>query len=120
MNKIKILVIEDDPDILDILSYLLTEEGYEVITSADGGIVNEVQVLMPDLVLLDEWLGNEKGSALCVKLKADPLTASIPVVMITALSDINEIVKKAGADGYVKKPFNIDEITTTINKFIRK
>jgi DNA-binding response OmpR family regulator len=113
------MVIEDDPDILDILEYVLRSDGHEVISSPDGAILADVEEKKPGIIFMDEWLENEKGSELCLLLKENPVTASIPVIIISALSSIENVVKTARADGFIKKPFDIDELNPIINRFIQ-
>ncbi len=113
MSK-KILVIEDDKDIRDTIVYVLEEEGYEVIASEDAKILKKLNVLSPDLILLDNWLTDWKsdanGQQLSKGLKDDPATNHIPVVIISAVSNLKEIAEAGLANGYLKKPFDLTEL----------
>jgi DNA-binding response OmpR family regulator len=117
----KILVIEDDEDIQNVLVYILQEDGHEVISSLNVLTLAEVEAMSPDIILLDQWLRkNEKGSAWCKKLKANLPTVSIPVLMLSAFTPIEQVVLEACADGYIKKPFDINELCLQINKTLEE
>lgn len=114
---LKIVVIEDDAEILYIVYLLLTEEGHEVIHASDLEITKDIVTLQPDLILLDELLGNEKGSDACKMLKANKETSQIPIVMMSALLGIESKAAEAGADGYLRKPFDRDELNELVNRW---
>ena len=108
MSK-RVVVVEDDLDILELITYNLEREGYEVIgttTGEDG--VEAARSRKPDLILLDLMLPGIDGLEVCRRLKADPDTAHIPVVMVTAKGEETDIVTgfELGADDYVIKPFS--------------
>src|ERR1035437_9090057 len=109
----KILVIEDDKDIRDIIIFILEEEGYEVIASEDSRILKSVLDFSPYLVLIDNWLTEWKtdatGAQLCRELKSNKATSHIPVIIMSAVSNIKEIAEAGLADAYLKKPFDVDE-----------
>ena len=120
----KVLVIEDDKDIRDTIVYVLEEQGYEVTSSEDSKILKSLDSIKPDLILLDNWLTEWKsdanGQQISKQLKTDPATKHIPIVMISAVSNIQEIAEAAHADDYLKKPFNLDEIVAIAKKFTEK
>ena len=120
----KVLVIEDDKDIRDTIVYVLEEQGYEVTSSEDSKILKSLDSIKPDLILLDNWLTEWKsdanGQQISKQLKTDPATSHIPIVMISAVSNIQEIAEAAHADDYLKKPFNLDEIVAIAKKFTEK
>ena len=117
----KILVIEDDKDIRDTIVYVLEEEHYEVIASEDAKILKRISEFNPDLILLDNWLTDWKsdanGQQLSKGLKSDPATSHIPVVIISAVSNIKEIAEAGHADGYIRKPFDLTELIDIVKKF---
>ena len=115
----KIMVIEDDQDILDIITYVLTEQGYEVIAYTQSPALAEIERLQPGLILLDEWLGKLKGSNFCRQLKANSSTCHIPILMLSALNSIESIAFEAGANGYIKKPFDIEKLYDMISAFVK-
>lgn len=109
----KILIVDDDPDILEVTSMILETKGYEVSTSGDGNNITEV---MPDLLLLDIWMSGKYGSDICRELKASEKTRQIKIIMISANRDIAEIASECGADGYISKPFKMKDIVVEIQK----
>ncbi|MGN6180747.1 MAG: response regulator [Mucilaginibacter sp.] len=119
----KILVIEDDKDIRDTIVYILEEENYEVISSEDSKILKSIEQIKPDLILLDNWLTDWKsdanGQQLSKSLKSDPATSHIPIIIISAVSNIKEIADAGNADGYLRKPFDLTELTAIVNKHIK-
>ena len=118
----KILVIEDDKDIRDTIVYILEEEGYEVISSGDSKILRKVTEHNPHLILMDNWLTEWKsdanGQQLSKELKTDPKTKHIPVIIISAVSNIKEIAEEGLADSYLQKPFDMAELAALVKKFI--
>jgi adenylate cyclase len=109
----RVVVADDDPDIVDILTFNLTTAGYEVTSAADGVEALElVRASMPDLVVLDIMMPRMDGLAALAALKADEATKEIPVVMLTAkTSDTDQWAGwEAGADYYITKPFDLDEL----------
>jgi two-component system alkaline phosphatase synthesis response regulator PhoP len=123
MAKTKILVIDDENDIVDTVSFMLRSRGYDVITATDGGEgMTKAMLEHPDLVLLDIIMPVMDGFEVCLKLKKDKQTSRLPIIMFTARGD-NEAVVKAknvGADDYIVKPFNLPTLVTKINKLITK
>ena len=118
----KILVIEDDKDIRDTIVYILEEEDYEIIASEDSKILKSIGTYKPDLVLLDNWLTDWKsdanGQQLSKELKTNPATQHIPVIIISAVSNIKEIAEAGMADGYLRKPFDLGELVDIVKKHI--
>ena len=119
----KILVIEDDKDIRDTIVYILEEEKYEVLSSGDSKILKYLHVHQPDLILMDNWLTEWKsdanGQQLSKALKTDEATKHIPIVIISAVSNIKEIAYEGLADAYLKKPFDIAELVAVVEKFLK-
>ncbi|WP_183580814.1 response regulator [Mucilaginibacter sp. X5P1] len=120
----KILVIEDDKDIRDTIVYILEEEQYEVISSEDSKILKSIDSIKPDLVLLDNWLTDWKsdanGQQLSKELKTNPATSHIPVIIISAVSNIKEIAEAGLANGYLRKPFDLTELVGIVKKHLDK
>ncbi|HTD99135.1 MAG TPA: response regulator [Mucilaginibacter sp.] len=111
----KILVIEDNLDLKEILDYILKDDGHEVIPCSDGSSLNSLDIIKPDLILMDEILAGSRGSALCRRLKKDEATMHIPVILISAMPNLKEIAAECGADAYIEKPFSIDTLVEIIN-----
>jgi two-component system, OmpR family, phosphate regulon response regulator PhoB len=119
----KILVIEDDKDIRDTIVFILEEENYEVISSGDSKILKNITELNPDLILMDNWLTEWKsdanGQQLSKMLKSNAATSHIPVIIISAVSNIKEIAEEGLADTYLKKPFDMTELVAVVKKHIK-
>jgi DNA-binding response OmpR family regulator len=109
LMKKKILVVDDEKDIVDILKYNLERENeFEVITASNGKEALEAAQSLPDLILLDIMMPELNGFEVCKRLKNDKLTSGIPVIFLTAKeNEIDEILGlEIGADDYLPKPFN--------------
>ena len=119
----KILVIEDDKDIRDTIVYVLEEQKYEVTSSEDSKILRYIDEIKPDIILLDNWLTEWKsdatGQELSKGLKSNPATSHIPVIIISAVRDIKEIAEAGLADGYLKKPFDLNELLAIVQKYLK-
>ena len=119
----KILVIEDDKDIRDTIQYALEQEGYDVVASEDSKVLKQFERIAPDMVLLDNWLTEWKsdanGQQISWNLKTNPATKHIPVVIISAVSNIKEIAEAGLANGYLRKPFDLDELLALVKKHVK-
>lgn len=113
---LKLLVIEDDEGVRWMLELLLNYNGHEVIFAKNGSVLEELTLMKPDMIFLDEWLCLEKGSDLCRKLKGNPDTVHIPVILISAMMSLEGFSKQAGADGYIRKPFDLEELNGVISR----
>lgn len=114
----RVLVVDDDHGILEALSILLEEAGYTVKTTPDGSKVPvEIHSFSPDVILLDIWMSGQNGHDICKNLKSTDTTKRIPVIMISANRDMEKISKACGADDYVAKPFEIDELLNKVAKY---
>ncbi|HVS94365.1 MAG TPA: response regulator [Mucilaginibacter sp.] len=113
----KVLVVEDNPDIKELLDYILQDEGHEVVACADGSSVNVIDRILPDLILMDELLSGVRGSTLIKKLKANPASQHVPVILLSAMPNIQDIASECGADAWLEKPFNIDSLTEAVKNF---
>jgi DNA-binding response OmpR family regulator len=122
MAKKKILVVEDDRDIRETVTFALQDEGYEVISSETSRILKQLDQYNPDLILLDNWLtewsSDANGQQLSRELKTDPKTSHIPVIIVSAVSNIAEIAEAGLSDGYLKKPFDLIELSEIVKKHI--
>ena len=119
----KVIVIEDEADILEVIEYNLAREGYRVLSARDGEEgLRLVKREMPDLVLLDLMLPGLDGIEVCRKLKEDPITRSIPIIMVTAKGEESDIVLGLGigADDYVTKPFSPKELMGRSKAVLRR
>jgi DNA-binding response OmpR family regulator len=106
--KKKILIVDDDPDILDALNLTFTFSNFETQTTTRGEEVPDlVENVHPQVIILDIMLSGIDGTDICKKLKSNELTKNIPVIMISAHPDGATSSLNAGADGFVAKPFDI-------------
>jgi DNA-binding response OmpR family regulator len=114
----KILVIDDDSDILEILGLLLTGEGYEIRTLIHGDFVFEsIKDFQPDLILLDVMLADMDGRTICKDIKKNKLTYSIPVILISGTHDLKHLLNLPGApNDFIAKPFDIAILLDGIEK----
>jgi len=115
----KVLVVDDEPDLLKLLAFLLRHEGYEVISARDGmGALEAAQRERPDLILLDVVLPDMDGREVCRRLRNSPATAGTPIWMVSARTQNADIEQslQAGADKHVAKPFKPRDITASIRK----
>ena len=121
--KAKILVIDDEIDILDLLEMLLTTEGYEVFQASNGvdGLLY-ADIHQPDLILLDLMMPGMDGYAVISSLKDKPSVANIPVIMLTAMAQAKEKIKglTAGAEDYITKPFDTKELILRIESVLNR
>ncbi|MBM7563654.1 response regulator transcription factor [Paenibacillus sacheonensis] len=120
MDKTKILIIEDETAIADLLAYGLTKEGFETRTAANGAEgLAELERFRPDMLLLDWMLPDQSGLDICKKVTAND---NIPILMITARSDITDKILglEFGADDYVTKPFDLREVVARIRTILRR
>ncbi len=106
----RILAVDDDKDILDVIQIILEDSGYEVNTLSDGlQLQKAIKEHAPDLILLDIMLGNVDGRDLCKNVKARSETHSIPVIMISASHNLSDVLKQDCApDDFIAKPFDIN------------
>jgi len=117
---VKIVVIEDNPDINDIVNYILSDEGHEVFSAEDGSILDRFEEIMPDLVLMDELLPGKRGSELCKIVKSNDRIKHIPVVLVSTMPHLDKLAEKCGADGHLEKPFNISALSELIRGYAKK
>jgi DNA-binding response OmpR family regulator len=116
----RILVVDDDPDILDALQLLLEFAGYEVKTTEKGEYAENLRDTnggLPDLIILDVLLSGKDGRLICQKLKSQEETKLIPIIMISAHPGAKQSVSAVGADDFVAKPFDADELLDTVAKY---
>ena len=113
--KKKIFVMENDPAILEIVTSLLVDEGYEVkALITEDGIFEEIEDFKPHVILLDVVRPTEQGTIVCRKLKEDKRTKHIPVIVLSTHSKIAETVKNVCADEVIPKPFDIFDLLNSI------
>ncbi len=120
MNKTKILIIEDEEAIADLLAYGLKREGFETRTAGSGEEgLREVEAFRPDLLVLDWMLPDRSGLDICKQVTAQ---YNLPILMLTARSDITDKIRglEVGADDYITKPFDLREVVVRIRTILRR
>ncbi len=123
MAKKRILIVDDDPDILDVLRLTIPEKEYAVIEAKDGQeALNKIYERPPDLIILDYILPKMDGREVCQRLKKDVLLRHLPIIMLTGKGEVKDKVQglDAGVDDYVVKPFEPEELLARIRMILRR
>jgi CheY-like chemotaxis protein len=116
-----IFVLDDDPSIVEVTQIILEECGYDVLVGqTESELYETLQRVTPDLILMDVWLSQTDGNQITRKLKSQESTASIPVILFSALNEIESITQKAGADGFLRKPYELDDLLAIVRKHTEK
>ena len=122
-RPLKVLIVDDEEDVRGNLGEFLGEQGYAVVDAGDGEeALAKAFTEKPDLILLDLRLPKVDGYQVCQTLKGNPITAVIPIIMITALNATPQKIKgmEFGADDYVEKPFDLEELAARIKMVMRR
>jgi len=117
---IKVCIVEDDESIQDVLRIILRRAGYEATIYSSGKPIMDHTYSPPDVFLIDKQLPGVDGVAVCRYLKGDQETKDIPVIMMSAYPNVEELSSLAGADGFIEKPFRIEYLLGTINKYAQR
>ena len=123
LDSKNILVVEDDLDIRELISFNLAKEGHQVFEANDGEVgIDKARNNNPDLILLDLMLPGIQGLDVCRIIKSDQETKEIPIIMVTALGQEEDIVKglETGADDYITKPFSIKVLIARVNAVLKR
>jgi len=121
--KQKILVVDDEPEAVELVEFNLKQAGYEVVTAADGAeALKKTRALLPSLIVLDLMLPEMDGLEVCKMLRRDPATAAVPIVMLTAkAAEIDRVLGlELGADDYLTKPFSPRELVLRVKKLLTR
>ena len=119
----KILIADDEPDILEILSFNLSAEGYEIITAKNGDeALDKAKQHMPDLIILDVMMPGKNGIEVCNILRSQPIFNTTLIIFLTAMADESAEIKglETGADDYITKPVSPKILTSKVNAFFRR
>jgi len=116
--KKKVVVVEDDESIRDILQIILEREGYSTINCRDGNGIFRGTVEVPDLYMIDRQLSGADGLEICKYLKQNEPTSQVPIIVLSATPGIENIAKNAGADAFIEKPFSKKLLVETIGNII--
>jgi DNA-binding response OmpR family regulator len=118
-NEKKIIIFDDDEDILSICSFILEEQGWNVNAFADcNDIIEKVSAILPDVILMDNWIPDDGGIIASQKLKQNESLKGIPIIYFSANSDIELLANHAGAETYLAKPFDLEELERVINSVL--
>ncbi|AZA89783.1 DNA-binding response regulator mtrA [Chryseobacterium nakagawai] len=121
MSKKKILIFDDDTAILEVITIIFEENGYDVkISETSHDIIEKVADYEPDVILMDNWIPKIGGVEATKLLKSKEAFRHIPVIYVTANNDIVALAAEAQADDYVSKPFNLDDLETMVAKHIKE
>lgn len=117
MSK-KILVVDDDQAILEVIQIILSDKGYDIAVAADSAEIDtHLAGSLPDLILLDIWMSGQDGREITKLLRQKERTQKIPIVMISANNDGEKIAQEAGADAFLAKPFDIDDLIRIVETY---
>src|SRR6059058_5115566 len=119
----KILVVDDEPDAVELIDFNLKAAGYDVVTAADGNeALKKARSSLPDLIVLDLMLPEVDGLEVCKILRRDPATAAIPIIMVTAkAAEIDRVLGlELGADDYITKPFSPRELVLRVKNLLQR
>lgn len=116
MNK-RVVIIDDDNSLLESMSLILQEYGYDVKAYPDATIVHNLTQESADVILLDYQFPDTDGGQIAHILRNKPETKDIPIIMISAYHDLRSIYKKVGADAFIPKPFDIDELVHKVEQY---
>ena len=118
----RIMIIDEDPDLLELLNVAFRDEGYNVIVSTSGEILELIYEMAPDLLLLDVQItpSPRNGGELCIDLKARRGTKRLPVILASGEPDMQDLCYGCGADDYICKPFDLVQLTEKVARLIHK
>ncbi|MEO6452750.1 MAG: response regulator [Ginsengibacter sp.] len=118
-TKHKILVIDDDMDILSVITILLKDQGFEVEGTLNGDeAIMRAETFKPDLIFLDIYLSGTNGKDICKRLRETRKTSRIPIILISASTQLKNTVKECGANGFINKPFDNNDLLYGIDNFL--
>jgi len=117
----KLLIVDDDKDLLEMVEMALSEQGFDVHTSTEGSsFFSQLEKLKPDIVLLDVFLNDADGRELCYQLKSDPLYDHIPVALYSAGHMGNSTIINSRADTFITKPFDLEQLGNKLRTMLTK
>ncbi|WP_326983312.1 response regulator [Chryseobacterium sp. MYb264] len=121
MSKKKILIFDDDTTILEVITIIFEENGYQVeISETSHDILEKVAQYQPDVILMDNWIPKIGGVEATRLLKNHEEFKNIPVIYVTANNDIVALAQQAQADDYVAKPFNLEDLEDMVAKYLQE
>ncbi len=120
-KKPKVLIVDDEAAILHALGLYLRQEGYstEAIAKFDHYLANMENAKLPDVIILDILLNQEDGLKIVKELKGDSKTSHIPIILISALPNVEKLAGQVSADAFLAKPFDVKELNETVEKVLK-
>jgi len=113
----KVLIFDDDEDILAICTYILEEHGWEVSTFSNcNNVIEKVESIMPEVILMDNWIPDSGGIVATQAIKQQPHLKHISVIYFSANNDIKSLAQQAGADSFLAKPFDLEDLENIVNQ----
>ena len=117
----RVLILDDDPDILQICSIVLRKKGFDVSTlNTSNQVIDQVKTYHPDVILMDNWIPGPGGIEATRMLKLAPETHDIPVIFFSANSNVTQLAREAQADYFLQKPFDITELEAIVQMAINQ
>jgi two-component system cell cycle response regulator DivK len=121
VNEKRIVIFDDDEDILSICSFILEEQGWKVYAYTDcNKITEKISAVLPDIIIMDNWIPDDGGIIATQTLKKNEALKNIPVIYFSANSDIEQLASHAGAETYLAKPFDLEDLEMVINRVLVK
>lgn len=118
MHNKAILICDDDEGIIDVATIILSDAGYNVVAMTESrDVLEKAKKVNPKLILLDLWMPNLSGEEVTKQLKENPETSNIPIIIVSASRHTPDIAKRIGADYFLCKPFDIDELETIVKRY---
>lgn len=120
VDVIKVLIADDDPAIVEALTMILEDEGYLIEGTHGRETIVKASTWAPDLLFLDMWMPEMNGREVCEQLKRHERTRTIPIIMFSARHDAEALARAAGADGFLAKPFELEQVLAAAKQHIRR
>jgi len=115
--KKKVVLVQDDKDILDIMDQVLDEEGFDVTASLTTEPIEKIDEIAPDIVVIDDHIkGTKRGSEIIEELKSDPETEDVPAILTSTSNELPKQAENCNADDYIQKPFDLDEMVEVVKR----
>lgn len=113
----KVVLIQDNEQILEVMDHILTNEGYDVTPSLTTDPIKEIEDINPDVVIVDEYIkGDQTGTEVIEELKSDPATEDLSAVLTSTSPELSKKAEQCKADDYIEKPFDIDDLIDVVKK----
>ncbi|GLV59230.1 hypothetical protein KDH_60570 [Dictyobacter sp. S3.2.2.5] len=120
MNSTRdVLIADDDPAVVEAMSSIFEDAGYTIRNLREDETLETLQEDLPKVLLLDIWMSGKDGRDICKRLKSQPATQHLPIILISANNNIQRIATEVGADDYLAKPSSMAEILTKVEKYLK-